>query len=51
MKVAIGACRLNLKLKKFFLCVLEGMEPNAQRLLEDNDIEYADLRAWTVRNG
>jgi hypothetical protein len=39
------------KLKKFFLYVPEGKEDLAQRLLEDNEIEYAGLRTWAVRNG
>lgn len=39
------------KLKKFFLYVPEGKESKAQRLLEENDIEYAGLRTWAVRDG
>lgn len=39
------------KLKKFFLYVPEGSEDNAQRLLEDNGVEYAGLRTWAVVNG
>jgi len=39
------------KLKKFFLYVPEGRESKAQRLLEENDIEYAGLRTWAVRDG
>ena len=39
------------KLKKFFLYVPEGKESDAQRLLEDNGIEYAGLRTWMVRDG
>lgn len=39
------------KLKKFFLYVPEGKESEAQRLLEENDIEYAGLRTWAVRDG
>jgi len=39
------------KLKKFFLYVPEGKESDAQRLLEDNGIEYAGLRTWVVRDG
>ncbi len=39
------------KLKKFFLYVPEGTEKEAQRLLEDNEIEYAGLRTWAVRDG
>jgi hypothetical protein len=39
------------KLKKFFLYVPDGTESAAQRLLEENDIEYAGLRTWAVRDG
>ncbi len=39
------------KLKKFFLYVPEGVEGLAQKLLEENDIEYAGLRTWAVKNG
>ncbi len=39
------------KLKKFFLYVPDGKEPEAQTLLEDNDIEYAGLRTWVVKDG
>ena len=39
------------KLKKFFLYVPEGREELAQRLLEENEIEYAGLRTWAVRDG
>lgn len=39
------------KLKKFFLYVPEGKESDAQRLLEDNSIEYAGLRTWAVVDG
>ncbi len=39
------------KLKKFFIYVPEGKESEAQRLLEENDIEYAGLRTWAVRDG
>ncbi len=38
-------------LKKFFLYVPEGRESEAQGLLEENDIEYAGLRTWAVRDG
>ena len=37
--------------KKFFLYVPEGKEGVAQRLLEENDIEYAGLRTWAIREG
>ena len=39
------------KLKKFFLYVPEGREEISQRLLEENEIEYAGLRTWAVRDG
>lgn len=39
------------KLKKFFLYVPEGVEDQAQKLLEENDIEYAGLRTWAVKDG
>ena len=39
------------KLKKFFLYVPEGVEEKAQKLLEENDIEYAGLRTWAVNDG
>jgi len=39
------------KLKKFFLYVPEGKEETAQSLLEENEIEYAGLRTWAVRDG
>ncbi|MCW3979701.1 MAG: hypothetical protein NWF12_08145 [Candidatus Bathyarchaeota archaeon] len=37
--------------KKFFLYVPEGKEGVAERLLEENGIEYAGLRTWAVRDG
>jgi hypothetical protein len=39
------------RVKKFFLYVPEGKEGDAMRLLEDNGIEYDDLRTWVVREG
>ncbi len=39
------------RVKKFFLYVPEGREDEAMRLLEDNGIEYAGLRAWAIRDG
>ena len=39
------------KLKKFFLYVPEGKESEAQKLLQDNGIEYAGLRTWAIRDG
>jgi hypothetical protein len=37
--------------KKFFLYVPEGVEEKAQKLLENNNIEYSGLRAYAVKNG
>ena len=37
--------------KKFFLYVPEGKEKMAEKLLEDNQIDYAGLRTWAIRNG
>lgn len=37
--------------RKFFLYVPEGKEGIAERLLEENGIEYAGLRTWAVRDG
>ena len=39
------------RVKKFFLYVPKGKEGVAQRLLEENDIEYAGLRTWAIREG
>ena len=39
------------RFKKFFLYVPEGAEAEAERLLEENHIEYAGLRAWSIRDG
>lgn len=39
------------KLKKFFLYVPEGSEADAQKILDENDIEYAGLRTWAVKDG
>ena len=39
------------RFKKFFLYVPEGTEAEAERLLEENHIEYAGLRAWSIRDG
>lgn len=38
------------KFKKFFLYVPEGSEEEALRLLEENRIEYAGLRTWSLDN-
>jgi hypothetical protein len=38
------------KYKKFFLYVPEGSEEEALRLLEENGIEYAGLRTWSLDN-
>lgn len=37
--------------RKFFLYVPEGKEGAAERLLEENGVEYAGLRTWAVRDG
>jgi len=37
--------------KKFFLYVPEGKEVTALRLLEDNKIDFAGLRTWSIREG
>lgn len=39
------------KLKKFFLYVPEGTHDNTRLLLEENDVEYAGLRTWTIQEG
>ena len=38
------------KYKKFFLYVPEGSEVMALKLLEENHIEYAGLRTWSLDN-
>jgi len=38
------------KYKKFFLYVPEGSEEEALQLLEENGIEYAGLRTWSLDN-
>ena len=40
-----------MRVKKFFLNVPEGEELMAEKLLEDNGVEYAGLRTWAVREG
>jgi hypothetical protein len=42
---------MGVRVKKFFLYVPEGREGLAERLLEENGIEYAGLRTWAVRDG
>lgn len=42
---------MGVQVKKFFLYVPEGMEAEAQRLLEENCIEYAGLRSWAIKGG
>jgi hypothetical protein len=37
--------------KKFFLYVPEGKEGTALRLLEENNIDFAGLRTWSIREG
>jgi hypothetical protein len=39
------------RVKKFFLYVPEGKEETALRLLEENEIDYAGLRTWSIRKG
>jgi hypothetical protein len=36
--------------KKFFLYVPEGSEGEVERLLDDNGIQYAGLRTWSIDN-
>lgn len=36
--------------KKFFLYVPEGSEVEAERLLEENSVQYAGLRTWSLDN-
>jgi hypothetical protein len=44
------AAGMGRRTKKFFLYVPEGKEGIAERLLEENGIEYAGLRTWAVRD-
>ena len=39
------------KYKKFFLYVPDGSEAEAERLLDENRIEYAGLRTWYIKDG
>jgi hypothetical protein len=39
------------RVKKFFLYVPEGLEEKAQKLLENNKIEYAGLRTYVISDG
>lgn len=39
------------RVKKFFLYVPEGKEKVAETLLEENNIEYAGLRTWAIKEG
>ena len=48
MSETVGAGR---RTRKFFLYVPEGLEGEAERLLEENGVEYAGLRTWAVRDG
>ncbi len=41
---------MGVKTKKFFLYVPEGTEETAERLLDENEIQYAGLRAWSLEN-
>jgi hypothetical protein len=36
--------------KKFFLYVPEGSEEKAEKLLDDNAVQYAGLRTWSLDN-
>ncbi len=45
------AAGIGRRTKKFFMYVPEGKEGIAERLLEENGIEYAGLRTWAVRDG
>lgn len=36
--------------KKFFLYVPEGSEEKAEKLLDDNGVQYAGLRTWSLDN-
>ena len=42
---------MGVRVKKFFLYVPEGKELIAEKMLEDNGVEYAGLRTWAVREG
>jgi hypothetical protein len=42
---------MGVRVKKFFVYVPEGREGVAERLLEDNGIEFAGLRTWAVVDG
>lgn len=42
---------MGMRVKKFFLYVPEGKEGVAEGLLKENNIEYAGLRTWTIREG
>jgi len=46
-----GLTGMGEKYKKFFLYVPEGSEAEAERLLEENGIEYAGLRTWAIKGG
>jgi len=39
------------KVKKLFLYVPEGLDAEALKLLEDNDIEYDGLRTYAIKDG
>lgn len=39
------------RFKKFFLYVPEGSEEEAEKMLDDAEIEYAGLRTWAIRGG
>ena len=42
---------MGVRYKKLFLYVPKGSESEALRLLEENSVEYAGLRAWWVTEG
>ncbi|MBN2334513.1 hypothetical protein JXL21_03065 [Candidatus Bathyarchaeota archaeon] len=37
--------------KKFFVYVPDGSETEAEKMLEENGIEYAGLRTWVITDG
>ena len=50
-KLLSEAAGMGRRTRKFFLYVPEGLEGAAERLLEENGVEYAGLRTWAVRDG
>ena len=49
-KAMSDATGMGITYKKFFLYVPEGSEGVAERLLEENGIQYAGLRTWSIDN-